>query len=146
VITDLAWPHVAGLRYWVASGATIIAHRAAQPFLDRIVARTWTHKPDQLEQHRARFNFVPVVDREALAKGKIMILPIDGIGSEIALAVFVVDDRFLWASDYIQDLENPTLYARDVCNAVLRANLRPKQVAAEHIPLTDWEKIARLER
>jgi hypothetical protein len=146
VITDLAWPHVAGLRYWVANGATIIAHRAAQPFLDRILARKWTRTPDQLEQHRLRFNFVPVDHSEALAEGKIMVLPIDGIGSEIALAVFVVDDRFLWASDYIQDLANPTMYAADVWNAVQRANLRPKRVAAEHIPLTDWEKIASLER
>jgi hypothetical protein len=33
VITDLAWPHVAGVRYWVANGATIIAHKAAREFL-----------------------------------------------------------------------------------------------------------------
>jgi hypothetical protein len=146
VITDLAWPHVAGLRYWVANGATIISHRSAQPFLEKIVARQWTLKPDQLQQHHAKFNFVGIDRQQAIAGGKIVLLPIDGIGSEIALAGFIADDRFLWASDYVQDIENPTAYATDVWNAVQRAHLQPKQVAAEHVPLTDWEKIASLQR
>ena len=32
VVTDLAWPHVAGVRAWVARGATIVSHRAARRF------------------------------------------------------------------------------------------------------------------
>lgn len=146
VITDLAWPHVAGLRYWVAHGATIISHRSARPFLEQIIAREWTRKPDELQQHRAKFNFVGIDRDQSFADGKIVLVPIDGIGSEIALAGFVTDDKFLWASDYIQDVQNPTAYATDVWNAVQRAHLQPKQVAAEHVPLTDWEKIASLQQ
>lgn len=33
VVSDLAWPHIAGVRYWVANGATIVAHKAAYEFL-----------------------------------------------------------------------------------------------------------------
>jgi hypothetical protein len=145
VVTDLAWPHVAGLRFWVANGATIISHRSARPFLEQIISRQWTRKPDELQQHRMKFNFVGVDHQQAFANGKILLVPIDGIGSEIALTGFVADDQFLWASDYIQDVQNPTAYATDVWNAVQRAHLQPKQVAAEHVPLTDWEKIASLQ-
>lgn len=62
IITDLAWPHVAGVRYWVASGATIIAHRAAREFLQAVIDRRWTVTPDLLEQRRktARLKFVGV--------------------------------------------------------------------------------------
>lgn len=146
VITDLAWPHIAGVRYWVAQGATIISHKSALPFLRSIVARHWTLKPDQLEQHRgATFNFVGVESSQSLAGGEITLLPIDGIGSEIALAGYVAGDRFLWASDYIQDVTQPTAYATEVWNAVQRAHLQPQRVAAEHIKLTPWETIASLQ-
>src|SRR5690606_19899214 len=30
VVTDLAWPHIAGVRYWVAQGATILSHRMSE--------------------------------------------------------------------------------------------------------------------
>src|SRR5262245_61780730 len=45
VVTDLAWPHVAGVRAWVARGATIVSHRAAKPFLTEVVNRRWTQTP-----------------------------------------------------------------------------------------------------
>ena len=33
VVTDLAWPHIAGVRYWVALGTPVISHRASKEFL-----------------------------------------------------------------------------------------------------------------
>jgi hypothetical protein len=52
IVTDLAWPHVAGLRYWVASGAAIVAHKTAYNFLQSVIDSKWTLAPDFLEQHR----------------------------------------------------------------------------------------------
>ena len=54
VVTDLAWPHVAGLRYWVAQGATIVAHVATRGFLQRVIDRRWTLAPDALEIRRMK--------------------------------------------------------------------------------------------
>src|SRR5262245_63206641 len=54
VVTDLAWPHVAGVRAWVARGATIVSHRAARDFLTQVVNRRWTLAPDLLEKRRPR--------------------------------------------------------------------------------------------
>jgi hypothetical protein len=84
VVTDLAWPHIAGVRYWVSQGATIVAHRAARPFLEEIVNRRWTLRPDTLEQRRdkVKFSFVGVDAPVQFADGKISLAPIDGIGSE----------------------------------------------------------------
>ena len=50
VVTDLAWPHIAGVRYWVARGATIVSHRASEDSLRRVVERRWTREPDLLER------------------------------------------------------------------------------------------------
>jgi hypothetical protein len=147
VITDLAFPHVAGVRYWVAQGATIISHRASREFLGRVVARTWTDAPDLLETRRAsgvRMKFRAVDDSLSLAGGAITLFAIDGPSSEGALAAFVHADNFLWASDYVQTLSRPTQYLDEVAAAVRRMKLTPANLAAEHLPLVDWSRAAAL--
>lgn len=149
VVTDLAWPHIAGLRYWVAQGATIVSHRAARSFLQQVVARRWKQTPDQLEQKRrknpraAELNFVPIEKTTPLASGRLTIVPIDGIASELALVVYLSSDKFLWASDYVQSVNAPTRYANEVIQALQRASIRPERVAAEHLPITGWSDIVR---
>jgi hypothetical protein len=143
VVTDLAWPHVAGVRYWVANGATIIAHKSAKTFLQSVVDRHWTRAPDLLEQRHktAKLKFIGVNSAYTMANGAITIHPIDGIGSECALMAFLVRDKFLWASDYIQTTSEPTSYVLEVWSAVKRDGLTPESTAAEHLPLTAWAKI-----
>jgi hypothetical protein len=59
---------------------------------------------------------------------------------------YVTADRFLWASDYIQTVEEPSLYALEVWTAAQRDNLHPERTAAEHLPLTPWSKIEELRK
>jgi hypothetical protein len=147
VVTDLAWPHIAGVRYWVSQGATIMAHSAARAFLQQVVDRRWTIAPDSLEMQRTRdsksgrMHFIGIDRPFSAAGGAIQLMPIDGIGSEVALMAHFPHDRFLWASDYIQTLDKPTLYATEVIRAVERAGIVPEQAAAEHLPLSDWKTI-----
>jgi len=146
IVTDLAWPHVAGVRAWVADGATIVSHRASRAFLERVVNRRWTLAPDALEKRRSRatFRFRGVSDSLSLAAGDIEVFPIDGVASEVALAAFIRPARFLWASDYIQDLRAPTEYVDEVVAAVRRTGVAPSKVAAEHAPLSDWARVSAL--
>jgi hypothetical protein len=131
---------VAGVRYWVARGATVVSHRASRGFLERVLARRWTRTPDLYERRRsrARFGFRAVDDSLALAGGKLRLYSIDGIASEGGLIAYLEGDHFLWASDYIQTVSQPSTYATDVWRAVERAGIRPSRVAAEHLPLTEW--------
>ena len=146
VVTDLAWPHVAGVRWWVANGATIVSHRSSRAFLQQIVDRRWTLAPDRLERVRARrpLVFRPVRDSLRLAAGGVTLYPIDGIASEGALMGFVGGDRFLWASDYVQTMSQATLYGREVNAAVQRAGIAPEQFGAEHLGLNTWAALVRL--
>lgn len=146
VVTDLAWPHVAGVRAWVARGATIASHRAAQSFLSEVVNRRWTLSPDLLERRRATtsLRFRAVDDSLTLADGAVTLFPIDGAASEVALIAFVRPDRFLWASDFIQNLRRPTQYVDEVVAAARREGISPIKVAAEHAPLSDWSRVTPL--
>lgn len=145
VVTDLAWPHVGGVRFWVASGATVVSRRTSRAFLERVVGRRWTRAPDKLERLRVRppLRFRPVGDSLRLAGGDVVAYAIDGAASEGALAVYLPADRFLWGSDYVQDLSRPTLYALEVERAVARVGVHPATVAAEHLPATTWDDLLR---
>jgi hypothetical protein len=139
---------VAGLRYWVANGATIIAHRATREFLQSVVDRRWTLAPDLLERRSktAKLNFVGVEATYNLAGGAISLHPIDGIGTEAALIAYLARERVLWASDYLQTVHEPTSYATEVWQAVERDGLHPENAVAEHLPLTPWTKIEELQK
>lgn len=146
VVTDLAWPHIAGVRFWVASGATIISHRVSKPMLEQVIGRRWTLAPDRLEGRRALspFKFRPVTDSLRLAGGMVTLYPIDGIGSEGALMAWLPGSATLWGSDYLQNPTQPTLYTTEVARAVRRAGIAPKQAAAQHLSLTPWTRLEAL--
>ena len=147
IVTDLAWPHIAGVRYWVAQGATIVSHQAAREFLQSVVDRKWTLTPDLLEARRgtAKLKFVKIEGRLSLAGDAISLHPIDGIGSEVAIMAYLSQDRLLWASDFIQTVDGPTSYATEVWQAVQTEGLHPDRTVAEHLPLTPWSKIEGLQ-
>jgi hypothetical protein len=146
VVTDLAWPHIAGVRWWVANGATIVTHSAAREFLRTVIDRRWSLAPDLLERRRRTVaaRLVGVDAPYKLAGGAVTLHPIDGIGSEVAIMAFVAADRLLWASDYLQTVAEPTAYASEVVAAVRRDRLMPERVAAQHVPLTAWSRVEAL--
>lgn len=146
VVTDLAWPHIGGLRYWVARGATVVSHRANEGFLRKVLDRRWTLEPDSLERTRGRwdFRFRPVDDALELAGGAIRVVAIDGIGSETSVMAYLPEERFLWAGDFVQTLDAPALYTTEVVRAARRAGFDPERVAAMHLPVTDWPAVAAL--
>jgi hypothetical protein len=147
VVTDLAWPHIAGVRYWVARGATVYSQPSNEAFLRRVVDRRWSLAPDTLEQARragrgaVRLRFHAVRDSLRLAGGAVTLYPIDGLGSEGALMAWVPGDGFLYAGDYVQRVDAPTTYAAEVIAAVRRVGIAPARVAAMHVALTPWDTV-----
>jgi hypothetical protein len=144
VVSDLAWPHISGVRTWVAMGARVVAHRSARTFLTRVVNRRWTDAPDLLERRRAtaRFTFIPVDDSLSLGAGQVRVYPINGIGSEGSLMTWLAADRFLFPGDYVQGLSGPSMaYAREVLAATRRVRVAPERFAAMHMGLTEWSRL-----
>lgn len=143
VVTDLAWPHIGGVRFWVANGATIVTHRAARGFLQRVLDRRWTLEPDLFETRRGRIRptFRTVGDSLVLAGGELVLHAIDGVASEVALMGWLPAERFLWPGDYIQNTRAPSGYAREVLAATRRVGISPERFAAQHVRLASWRVI-----
>ncbi len=143
VVTDLAWPHISGVRFWVARGATIISHKISEDFIRRVVSRRWTLNPDALEKARgAKLSFRGVADSLTLAGGAIVIHAMRGNTTEGALAAWLPAERYLWAGDYLQrDPGSP--YYIDVVLTARALALHPDKVGAQHMPLTNWADVER---
>ncbi len=145
VVTDLAWPHIGGVRFWVSRGATIVSHRQSEAFLRRLVERRWVLEPDALETARTAavvpFRFVAIEDGADVAGGRLAIRHIDGLSSEGALMALDRRTGFLWAGDWIQMTDRSSMYAAEVVRAVEREGFAPTRTGAEHIPVTDWETV-----
>lgn len=144
VVTDLAWPHISGVRFWVARGATIVSHAGSEAFLRRVIDRRWTRQPDALEQARssAQFRFRGVTDSLRLAGGAITVHAMRGQSTEGAVAAWVPTASFFWAGDYIQN--DPTSpYARDVAGTIRSLGLAPAKIGAQHMTLSDGPEFLR---
>jgi hypothetical protein len=146
VVTDLAWPHISGVRFWAARGAAIATHRLSVPFLTKVVDRQWTLAPDvrSRQQPLRPVRWISVSGTMTLGKDAIRLIPIDGVGSEGALMVSLPRDNFLWAGDYIQTERSASNYAQEVITAAAREGVTPTRVAAQHLRLTTWAQILKV--
>lgn len=146
IVTDLAWPHISGVRFWVARGAAIVSHGMSEDFLRRVVDRKWTLAPDALETLRAsgtspRWSFRAVGDSLRLAGGAITVHPMRGTSTEGAVGAWIGPDRFFWAGDYVQGT-GTSPYQRDVVATIRALGLTPAKVGAQHVPLSEWSALS----
>jgi len=143
VVTDLAWPHIAGVRYWVAQGVPVISHRMSADPLKAVIERRWSDSTDLLERRRAqtRFKFRSVDQPTELAGGALTVVPLQGVGSEGGLGVWIPGEKFWWAGDYVQQPDKPTLYGREMIGTVRSIGATPERFGAQHVGLADWAKL-----
>jgi len=143
VVTDLAWPHIAGVRYWVAQGVTVVSHRMSAEPLKAVIERRWSDSTDLLERRRSqvRFKFRAVDQPTELAGGALKVVPLQGVGSEGGLGVWIPGEKFWWAGDYVQRLDQPTLYGREMIGTVRSAGATPERFGAQHVGLADWARL-----
>ncbi|HEX5437960.1 MAG TPA: hypothetical protein VFW98_12420 [Gemmatimonadaceae bacterium] len=151
VLLNPIWPHIAGVRFWVAAGARVVAPRLAQTLVRRAVVRRWTEHPDRLEQRRLRgdsvaLHIAEVTNARTLAGGAVRLYALHGIASEGLLMAWLPRDRFLWASDRIQDVMHPSIYVSELLADVQRDGLQPAWTSGPHFHLIPWSEIQALDR
>lgn len=149
VTLNHVWPHIAGVRYWVSRGATVIASETTAPFVSSVLRKRWTEIPDELEKRRstARIRITTVHDTLSLAGGALRLYPLSGINGEGGLLAYVPAAQFVWASDHVQTIREPNIYVEDVRQTVERFGLSPRYTSGPHfrlIPWTDVEALARV--
>jgi hypothetical protein len=146
ISTSDSWPHLAGVREYVARGIPIYAVDLNIPILTRFVSAPRTGFPDTLQQNPKRAEFHPVSSKTVLGTGpnRIEIYPLRGETSERQMMVYFPEHKLLYGSDPFQQVEHGYFYPQTVwelVHAVERENLTVDTFFMMHIGPTPWSEL-----
>lgn len=149
ITTSDSWPHLAGIREYVAQRIPIYALDLNQPILNRVITDPRTSKPDALARSPRKPQFHFVHDKTVLGTGlnRIEIYPIHGETSERQMMVYLPEYRLLYGSDPFQRLQDGSFFypqtVTELMDAVTREHLDVDQFFMMHIGPTPWSELAK---
>jgi hypothetical protein len=144
ITTSDAWPHLAGIREYVAQGIPIYALDLNRSILERVIASKRTTKPDGLERKPRKAIFHIVSEKTVLGSGKnrMELYPLRGETSERQMMVYLPEYRLLYGSDPFQQSSDGMYFypqtVSEVVDAVTREHLNVDKFFMMHIGLTPW--------
>jgi hypothetical protein len=144
ITTSDSWPHLAGIREYVAQGIPIYALDLNRPVLERVIAMPYTSKPDTQQRSPRKADFYLVHGKTTLGVGKnrMEIYPIHGETSERQMMVYFPEYHLLYGSDPFQQNEDGSFFfpqtVTELMDAVAREHLDVQQFFMMHIGPTSW--------
>ncbi|KQV57492.1 MULTISPECIES: hypothetical protein [unclassified Caulobacter] len=148
VSTSDAWPHLAGVREYVARGIPVYAVDVNGPALSRLIADPRTSKPDALaKKPRAPvWRFVSGKTVIGAGPNRLELYPLRGEASERQMMVYLPEHRLLYGSDPFQrgrdgSFSTPQAVS-ELTQAVTREGLAVDQFFMMHIGKTPWTALA----
>jgi hypothetical protein len=151
VTTSDAWPHVGGIREYVARAIPIYALDLNVSFLKRLVTAPHTITPDTLARQTKAPVFRPVAGRTVIGSGetRIELLPVRGETGERMMIAWMPGAHVLYSSDLIQrdragtGFFMPEMLA-EVAAVVERNHVDGvERVLGMHLPPTPWTDVTR---
>lgn len=147
VTTSDSWPHLAGVREYVARGIPIYCLDLNAPILQRLIAAPRRSKPDSLERHPRTPQLRRVTDKTTIGTGdnRIELYPLRGETSERQMMAYFPAHHLLYGSDPFQQI-GPHDYAypqtvSELVDAVARYKLAPTTFFMMHIGPTPWSEL-----
>jgi len=141
IVASDAFPHVAGIRQYVASGISIYTHKNNQELLQTIISSKHLSNPDDLSKNDINPKFVFLEDKIKLTD-MFSLYPVNGSGGANMLVVHDEDIQWLYTADLVQRLPDNTFfmpqYLSEVNGVVIKNNLAVKSISGMHLDKTDW--------
>ena len=148
VSTSDAWPHLAGVREYVARGIPVYALDLNLPILQRLVAAKHVAMPDALQQKPRKADFRAVSKKLVIGSGesRVELFPVQGEGSERMMMAYLPGLKAIYASDLLQYNRARTgffhpVYPAELAAAVAREGLEAGQTWAMHMAPIPWSKV-----
>jgi hypothetical protein len=144
ITTSDAWPHLAGIREYVAQGIPVYALDLNRSILERVILSKRTTKPDDLERkpRKAIFHLVSEKTILGIGKNRMELYPLRGETSERQLMIYFPEYHLLYGSDPFQQRSDGTYFypqtVSEVVDAVTREQLSVDKFFMMHIGLTPW--------
>jgi len=147
VTTSDAWPHLAGVREYVARAIPLYYLDLNKPILSRLLAAPFRTAPDSLARAPRAPIWREVSGPVTVGTGpnRFQLLPVRGEGGERMMMAYFPEHRLLYASDLIQQQPDGTFfwpeYAAEVVEAVERYGVTVETVYAMHTDPLPWTTI-----
>lgn len=146
VTTSDSWPHIAGIRTYVALGVPIYCLDLNVPILTRLAHAHFSNPPDELELHSRKPRFMPVSGKTVIGAGPtaIELYPLRGETGERQMIAYFPAQRLLYGSDPFQEDSNgryrTTQSVSELVDAVAREGLHPQRFYLMHVAPANWSK------
>jgi hypothetical protein len=148
VTTSDSWPHIAGIRTYVALGVPIYCLDLNKPILTRLAGAHFSNPADELELHPRKPRFIPVSGKTVIGSGPtaIELYPLHGETGERQMIAYFPAQRLLYGSDPFQEGADgryrTTQSVSELLDAAAREGLHPQRFFLMHVAPTDWSKLS----
>jgi hypothetical protein len=143
ITTSDSWPHIGGIREYVARGIPIYALDLNKPILTRMVAAPHKLHPDALAKSPRPAKFTFVSKRTSLGAGenRIEIIPLRTVTGERQMMIYFPGLKLVYTSDLFSLGRNGDLFlpqtAQEAIDAIIREKLDVDRVYGMHYsPMT----------
>jgi uncharacterized surface protein with fasciclin (FAS1) repeats len=147
ITTSDAWPHLGGVREYVARGIPVYALDLNQPILERLLEADYSAKPDALAKAPKPARFTWVSGKTVIGTGdtRLELYPIRGENGERMMMGYFPALKLLYTSDEIQRMRNGTFFMPEllleVRDAIRREHLDVDRIFGFHVGPTPWSEI-----
>ena len=144
ITTSDAWPHIGGVREYVARGIPVYAVERTQPLLERFLSAPRSRFPDALAKAPRKPELRLVNAKLVLGAGpnRMEIYPLRGETTERQMMVYFPEHKLLYGSDAFQKLQDGKYFipqtVSEVAAAVQREHLAVETFFMMHMGLTPW--------
>lgn len=146
VSTSDSWPHLGGLREYVARGIPVYLLDLNRPLVERPLAAPHRLEPDALARAPRAPRLRPVGEKTAVGEGpnRLELYPPRTETGERMMTAHFPEHRSLYASDLAQPTGEglgPAQYLSELRDAVGRERLRVAAFAAMHLTARPWSEL-----
>ncbi len=150
ITTSDSWPHLAGIREYVARDIPVYALDLNRQILERVIGDRRTSKPDTLSHAPRKPLFHFVSTRTTLGDGSnlIELYPSRGATSERQMLAYFPEHRLLYGSDLCQKNSDTEYFTPqtvgELVAAVGREHLAVDRFFMMHVDPTSWQQLVRV--
>jgi hypothetical protein len=147
ITTSDSWPHIGGVREYVARGIPVYVLDRTVPLIQRFVKAPRTKYPDSLAKAPRSADLRPVSTKTVIGSGanRLELYPIHGETSERQMMVYFPEHKILYGSDPFQQMEDGKLFypqtVYELKSAVEREHLPVDRFFMMHIGPNPWSMV-----
>jgi glyoxylase-like metal-dependent hydrolase (beta-lactamase superfamily II) len=146
ITTSDAWPHIGGVREYVARGIPVYAVPRTLPLLQRFLSAPRTRFPDALAKSSRKPVFRFVNEKVTVGSGpnRMEVYPLSGETTERQLMVYFPEHKLLYGSDAFQKTPDGNWFypqtISEVTGAAEREHLAVENFFMMHMSVTQWQE------